>query len=70
MAKGQEIERKQIAIVNLFEAQNIPGISGKTIVAKDNPGLTMYEGEFNSVIIEQKGKPTSKICHIKSIVYK
>lgn len=71
MAKEQAVQKpREIAVVNLYESQNIVGLSNKkTLVAKDEPGMKLFEGESNSVIVEINGK-TSKICHIKSIVYK
>lgn len=72
MAKEQTKESgREVAIVNLYESQNIPGFSNmKTIVAKSIPGVRIFEEPANAVLVQVKDRPDFKICHVKSIVYK
>ncbi len=64
-------KEREVAIVNLYESQNIPGFANmKTIVAKTLPDVKLFEGPSNSVLVTRKGFPDFKLCHVKSIVYK
>lgn len=74
MAKEQTTTKnspREIALVNLWEAQNIPGIANlKTLIAKNHPGLKIFKTGENVLTLQRPDFPDSEIWHVKSIVYK